>query len=76
LAQLIDWPEGGYSTNDMPMPRGEIVVGGANVSLGYFKNEEKTRESYKVMLYMFFLFFSCSGSLTILLHCHVSDFSF
>ncbi|QCE15779.1 long-chain acyl-CoA synthetase [Vigna unguiculata] len=46
--KLIDWPEGGYSTNDMPMPRGEIVVGGANVSLGYFKNEEKTRESYKV----------------------------
>lgn len=46
--QLIDWPEGGYSTTDSPMPRGEIVIGGPSVTLGYFKNEEKTRESYKV----------------------------
>ncbi|KAL2339789.1 hypothetical protein Fmac_007729 [Flemingia macrophylla] len=46
--KLIDWPEGGYSTNDSPMPRGEIVIGGPNVTLGYFKNEEKTEESYKV----------------------------
>ncbi|KAK7351120.1 hypothetical protein VNO77_10329 [Canavalia gladiata] len=46
--KLIDWPEGGYSTNDSPMPRGEIVIGGPSVTLGYFKNEEKTKESYKV----------------------------
>ncbi|XP_024636063.1 long chain acyl-CoA synthetase 9, chloroplastic isoform X2 [Medicago truncatula] len=46
--KLIDWPEGGYLTNDSPMPRGEIVIGGPNVTLGYFKNEEKTKESYKV----------------------------
>ncbi|KAK7311555.1 hypothetical protein RJT34_09776 [Clitoria ternatea] len=46
--KLIDWSEGGYSTNDSPMPRGEIVIGGPNVTLGYFKNEEKTKESYKV----------------------------
>jgi hypothetical protein len=48
LSQLIDWPEGGYLTSDSPMSRGEIVVGGPNVTLGYFKNEEKTKESYKV----------------------------
>lgn len=46
--KLIDWPEGGYLISDTPMPRGEIVIGGPNVTLGYFKNEEKTRESYEV----------------------------
>lgn len=46
--QLIDWPEGGYLTSDSPMPRGEIVIGGPNVSVGYFKNEAKTKEVYKV----------------------------
>ncbi|KAM5564219.1 long chain acyl-CoA synthetase 9, chloroplastic [Rosa sericea] len=46
--KLIDWPEGGYLISDSPMPRGEIVIGGPNVTVGYFKNEEKTNESYKV----------------------------
>lgn len=48
LFQLIDWPEGGYLISDKPMPRGEIVIGGSNITLGYFKNEEKTKEVYKV----------------------------
>lgn len=48
LFQLIDWPEGGYLISDKPMPRGEIVIGGSNITLGYFKNEEKTQEVYKV----------------------------
>eukprot|EP01018_Ginkgo_biloba_P011180 Gb_21772 [translate_table: standard] len=45
---LIDWEEGGYFTTDVPMPRGEIVVGGANVTLGYFKRKDKTNEVYMV----------------------------
>lgn len=46
--KLIDWTEGGYLTTDSPMPRGEIVIGGPNVTKGYFKNEAKTNEVYKV----------------------------
>uniref|UniRef100_A0A803LV37 AMP-dependent synthetase/ligase domain-containing protein n=1 Tax=Chenopodium quinoa TaxID=63459 RepID=A0A803LV37_CHEQI len=46
--KLIDWPEGGYLVSDKPMPRGEIVIGGPNVTLGYFKDEDKTNEVYKV----------------------------
>ncbi|CAA7013409.1 unnamed protein product [Microthlaspi erraticum] len=48
FVKLIDWPEGGYLINDKPMPRGEIVIGGSNITLGYFKNEDKTQEVYKV----------------------------
>ncbi|KAL8130580.1 hypothetical protein V2J09_019735 [Rumex salicifolius] len=46
--KLADWLEGGYLTSDKPMPRGEIVIGGPNVTLGYFKNKAKTSEVYKV----------------------------
>ena len=46
--QLIDCPEGGYSKIDSPMPRGEILIGGPNVTVGYFKNVAKTDEVYKV----------------------------
>ncbi|XP_073141659.1 uncharacterized protein [Henckelia pumila] len=45
---LVDWPEGGYLITDSPKPRGEIVVGGPNVTLGYLKNEERSKEVYKV----------------------------
>ncbi|KAL5779481.1 hypothetical protein ACOSQ2_010218 [Xanthoceras sorbifolium] len=48
FVKLIDWPEGGYLTINSPMPRGEIVIGGPNVTVGYFKNDEKTEEVYKV----------------------------
>lgn len=46
--KLINWEEGGYRITDTPMPRGEIVIGGPSVTLGYFKNQAKTDEVYKV----------------------------
>nr|DAD23866.1 TPA_asm: hypothetical protein HUJ06_025329 [Nelumbo nucifera] len=46
--KLVSWEEGGYTISDKPMPRGEIVVGGPSITLGYFKNDDKTKEVYKV----------------------------
>lgn len=48
ILQLVSWEEGGYRVSDKPMPRGEIVVGGNSVTAGYFNNQEKTDEVYKV----------------------------
>lgn len=47
LIRLTDWNEGGYHPTDKPYPRGEIVVGGDAVALGYYKNEELTEECFK-----------------------------
>ncbi|XP_069798782.1 long-chain-fatty-acid--CoA ligase 4 isoform X1 [Dendropsophus ebraccatus] len=46
--KLRDWSEGGYTNEDKPHPRGEIIIGGHNVSMGYFKNEEKSLEDFYV----------------------------
>ncbi|XP_050384605.1 long chain acyl-CoA synthetase 8 [Argentina anserina] len=46
--KLVSWKEGGYLPSDKPMPRGEIVIGGPSVTAGYFNNQEKTDEVYKV----------------------------
>ncbi|XP_061835657.1 long-chain-fatty-acid--CoA ligase 3b [Nerophis lumbriciformis] len=45
---LKDWEEGGYYSTDKPNPRGEIVMGGPNVTMGYYKNDTKNREDFFV----------------------------
>ncbi|XP_014282035.1 long-chain-fatty-acid--CoA ligase 4 isoform X3 [Halyomorpha halys] len=44
--RLVDWEEGNYRITDKPYPRGEIILGGDNISPGYFKNPEKTKEDF------------------------------
>ncbi|KAM8768957.1 long-chain-fatty-acid--CoA ligase 3a isoform 1-T2 [Acanthopagrus schlegelii] len=46
--KLKDWVEGGYRSTDKPHPRGEILVGGPNVTMGYYKNEAKNQEDFFV----------------------------
>lgn len=39
---------GCYFSTDRPHPRGEILIGGPNITIGYYKNEAKTDEDYFV----------------------------
>jgi long-chain acyl-CoA synthetase len=47
--RLVNWEEAGYRNTDTPNPRGEILIGGENVTMGYYKMPEKTEEDYKVI---------------------------
>lgn len=43
---LKDWTEGGYSVNDKPNPRGEIVTSSNTIANGYYKLPEETEEAF------------------------------
>lgn len=48
IVQIKLEPWSDYSPDDKPYPRGEIIIGGQPVSLGYYKMNELTRESFYV----------------------------
>lgn len=44
--KLENWEEGHYRVTDLPYPRGEILIGGDNVSVGYYKLPDKSKEDF------------------------------
>ncbi|XP_044752999.1 long-chain-fatty-acid--CoA ligase 4 isoform X3 [Coccinella septempunctata] len=44
--KLVNWEEGNYRVTDKPYPRGEIIIGGDNISAGYYKLPDKTDEDF------------------------------
>lgn len=45
--RLVDWKEGGYTFDDKPNPRGEVVIGGESVAQGYYQLEDETNAVFK-----------------------------
>lgn len=39
---------GGYTKLDKPHPRGEVLIGGPNVTMGYYKFDNMTSDEYFV----------------------------
>ncbi|KAM3611982.1 uncharacterized protein V6R79_000423 [Siganus canaliculatus] len=47
ITEVADISTGrGYTSKDQPNPRGEILIGGPNVTMGYYKNESKNQDFF------------------------------
>jgi long-chain acyl-CoA synthetase len=44
--RMRDWAEGGYTLQDKPYPRGEILVNSKSLASGYFKQPELSEETF------------------------------
>ncbi|CAD7011863.1 unnamed protein product [Ceratitis capitata] len=44
--RLVNWEEGRYRITNKPYPQGEVIIGGDNVSKGYYKLPDKTAEDF------------------------------
>lgn len=44
--RLVNWDEGNYTVRDKPYPRGEVLIGGDNVALGYYKLPDATQRDF------------------------------
>ncbi len=42
------YTSGGYTKHDKPHPRGEILIGGPNVTMGYYRSEGCNNEDFFV----------------------------
>jgi long-chain acyl-CoA synthetase len=45
-ARLKDVPDMNYTSNDLPNPRGELLLRGHVVFKGYYKDDKKTAEAF------------------------------
>uniref|UniRef100_A0A8C5HNX1 long-chain-fatty-acid--CoA ligase n=1 Tax=Gouania willdenowi TaxID=441366 RepID=A0A8C5HNX1_GOUWI len=46
--KLKNWADGNYYSTDHPHARGEILIGGPNVTMGYYKNQDKNQDDFIV----------------------------
>ncbi|XP_068174186.1 long-chain-fatty-acid--CoA ligase 3a [Antennarius striatus] len=44
--KLKDWVEGDYRSTDKPRPRGEVLIGGPNITMGYYQSFTRSQDDF------------------------------